>query len=97
MVKMLSFSLIAAAAAIAPAVAQDVDAPQLEKRIPGQPSAIGYQFYRSSSNLLQWAVLGVSAPELRPGHDLRFDIASTAAVLVAETRTHCVRAGFTVG
>lgn len=69
---------------------------QLEKRAPGRPSAFGYQFYRSTSNLFQWAVLGVSTPELRTG-DLRFDFASTSAVLVAETRTHCVRAGFTVG
>lgn len=90
------FALLTAASAIpVPSIATEI-AP-LEKRIPGRPSAIGYQFYRSTSNLLQWAVLGVSTPELRPGNSLRFDIASTAAILVAETRTHCIRAGFTVG
>jgi len=79
-----------------PIFPENHDSAKLEKRIPS-PSGIGYQFYHSTSNLLQWAVLGVSTPELRPGQNFLNNVQATAQVLVAETRTHAVRAGTTVG
>lgn len=89
--------LAAVSAGLALPTSNDVDVfPEsgnaLVERTGGPPTSIGFQFYRSTSSLLQWAVLGVSVPELRTG-DLKFDISASSAVLVGEMRTMCMRFG----